>query len=81
MAEGKTEIDFPFQEFDSGWWNFVFSEEDIKNKISNFKNCDQGESSDTNIDWESIYKCSRMMKFLELEVYGSNHGGLLVQSF
>lgn len=69
------------QDFDNGWWKFVFSQESIARKVElGGKDFRHEASQKEDIDWSYAQNVFEKDEIVEMEVCGCNRGGVLVRT-
>ena len=66
-------------ELDEGWWSSILADEDASISTRNELSTKNGAHSAISVDWNQVKNCFDLDEVIELEVYGYNRGGVLVQ--
>lgn len=66
-------------ELDEGWWSSILGDEESALAVRNEPAQKTSPHSTFNVDWTKVKSCFELDEVVELEVYGFNRGGLLVQ--
>jgi small subunit ribosomal protein S1 len=66
-------------ELDEGWWSSILADEDASISARNELSTKNGAHATVSVDWNRVKNCFDLDEVIELEVYGYNRGGVLVQ--
>ncbi len=66
-------------ELDEGWWSSILADEDAAVSTRNESSSRNGNHSTVSVDWNQVKNCFDQDEVIELDVYGYNRGGVLVQ--
>lgn len=66
-------------ELDEGWWSSILADEDAAFPSRNESPAKTNGHAAVSVDWNQVKHCFDQDEIIELEVYGYNRGGVLVQ--
>jgi small subunit ribosomal protein S1 len=64
---------------DEGWWSSILSDEEAAITSRSDNPAKNNSHSSLTVDWNSVRSCFEQDEVIEMEVYGYNRGGILVQ--
>lgn len=67
------------EELDEGWWASILADENALQEVRTENNNRAANHVPACVDWNQVKRCFEQDEVIELEVYGFNRGGVLVQ--